>query len=109
MIGYNPIPIPTVIEDTKLPSLSQCLHLLTSIRKEALAAHDLARAHMARFGAQGFKPFKLGNKVWLEATNLHFPNHSHKLSPKWEGQFSIIQVLSPLNYHLKLPDHKNLA
>ncbi|KAI5116101.1 hypothetical protein M0805_000056 [Coniferiporia weirii] len=28
---------------------------------------------------------------------------SRKLAPKWEGPFSIIQVLSPLNYHLKLP------
>ncbi|KAI5116973.1 hypothetical protein M0805_002060, partial [Coniferiporia weirii] len=104
MMGYNPIPIPSVIEDTDLPSLSQRLRLLTSIRKEALAAHDLAHTHMARFRTQGFKPFKLGDKVWLEATNLHFPNRSRKLSPEQEGPFSIIQVLSPLNYHLKLPD-----
>ncbi|KAI5115935.1 hypothetical protein M0805_007711 [Coniferiporia weirii] len=58
---------------------------------------------MVRHGARGFCPFKLGDKVWLEATNLHFPNRSHKLAPKWEGPFPIIQVLSPLNYRLSLP------
>ncbi|KAI5115147.1 hypothetical protein M0805_004614 [Coniferiporia weirii] len=58
---------------------------------------------MARYGARGFQPFKLGDKVWLEATNLHFPNRSRKLAPKREGPFPITQVLSPLNYHLKLP------
>ncbi|KAI5115866.1 hypothetical protein M0805_004672 [Coniferiporia weirii] len=58
---------------------------------------------MAHHGTHGFKPFKLGDRVWLEATNLHFPNRSCKLAPKWEGPFPIIQVLSPLNYHLKLP------
>ncbi|KAI5115048.1 hypothetical protein M0805_007799 [Coniferiporia weirii] len=58
---------------------------------------------MAQHGTHGFHPFKLGDKVWLEATNLHFPNRSRKLAPKREGPFPIIQVLSPLNYRLKLP------
>ncbi|THH04063.1 hypothetical protein EW145_g5803 [Phellinidium pouzarii] len=58
---------------------------------------------MAHHTSRNFTPFKLGNKVWLEATHLHFPNRSHKLSPKWEGPFTIEQVLSPLNYCLKLP------
>ncbi|KAI5115276.1 hypothetical protein M0805_009568 [Coniferiporia weirii] len=74
ILGYDPIPIPPVIEDTEIPSLTLHLRLLSSIRKEALAAHDLACAHMAHYGARGFRPFKLGDKVWLEATNLHFPN-----------------------------------
>ncbi|KAI5120859.1 hypothetical protein M0805_008232 [Coniferiporia weirii] len=103
ILGYDPIPIPPVIEDTDIPSLSLRLRLLSSIRKEVLTAHDLARTHMAQHGARGFKPFKLGDKVWLEATNLHFPNRSCKLAPKQEGPFPIIQVLSPLNYRLKLP------
>lgn len=103
ILGYNPIPIPPVIESTNLPSLSERLRHLSSIRKEALAAHDLARLHMARHSSRKFTPFKLGDKVWLEATNLHFPNRSRKLSPKREGPFVIEQVLSPLNYRLQLP------
>ncbi|THH06574.1 hypothetical protein EW145_g4001 [Phellinidium pouzarii] len=58
---------------------------------------------MAHHTSCKFTPFKLGNNVWLEATHLHFPNQSHKLIPKWEGPFTIKQVLSPLNYCLKLP------
>ncbi|KAI5115587.1 hypothetical protein M0805_008605 [Coniferiporia weirii] len=88
ILRYDPIPIPPVIEDTQIPSLSLHLRLLSSNWKEALAAHDLARAHMVRYGSHGFQPFKLGDKVWLEATNLHFPNRL---------------LLSPLNYRLKLP------
>ncbi|KAI5117424.1 hypothetical protein M0805_007775 [Coniferiporia weirii] len=103
ILGYDPIPIPPVIENTDIPSLSQRLQLLASIWKEALAAHDLPRTHMAQHGSHSFHPFKLNNKVWLEATNLHFPNRSCELAPKWEGPFSIIQVLSLLNYQLNLP------
>ncbi|THH00881.1 hypothetical protein EW145_g7016 [Phellinidium pouzarii] len=103
ILGYNPIPIPPAIEPTNLPSLSERLRLLSTIRKEALAAHDLAQLHMARHTSRNFTPFKLGDKVWLEATHLHFPNRSRKLSPKREGPFTIKQVLSPLNYRLKLP------
>ncbi|KAI5116197.1 hypothetical protein M0805_001530 [Coniferiporia weirii] len=85
ILGYEPIPIPPVIEDTQIPSLSLRLKLLSSIWKEALAAHDLARTHMARHGARGFKPFKLGDKwagypssenQWLPETEL---SHATKL------------------------------
>ena len=41
--------------------------------------------------------------MWLEATNLHFPNRPRKFSPKREGPFTIEKVLSPLSYRLKLP------
>ena len=50
-----------------------------------------------------FSPWKVGNKVWLETTNLHLQYPCKKLSPKWLGPFKITQVLSPLVYRLKLP------
>ena len=50
-----------------------------------------------------FKPFEIGQKVWLEATNLRIPNRQPKLSPKREGPFSIKNVLSNLVYELNLP------
>lgn len=91
------------IESSDVPSLSQRLANLTAIRKEALAAHDLARMHMQRHIHNKFVPFKEGQQVWLEATNLHFPNRPRKFSPKREGPFTIEKVLSPLSYRLKLP------
>ena len=88
---------------TDIPSLSQRLQELTEIRREALAAHELARMHMARHANRGFKPFKLGDKVWLEATNLRTPNRSKKMTPKREGPFTIERVISPLTYQLAIP------
>ena len=50
-----------------------------------------------------FVPWKTGDKVWLEATNLRLHYPSRKLAPKRHGPFEIIQVLSPLMYKLQLP------
>lgn len=50
-----------------------------------------------------FKPFKLGNKVWLEAKNLKLKIPYRKLQPKQEGPFEITKVLSPWTYQLQLP------
>ena len=50
-----------------------------------------------------FSPWKVGDKVWLEATNLQIPYPSRKLAPKCHSPFEITQVLSPLTYRLRLP------
>ena len=50
-----------------------------------------------------FSPWKVGNKVWLETSNLRLQYPCRKLSPKRLGPFKITQVLSPLVYRLKLP------
>ena len=50
-----------------------------------------------------FVPWKTGDKVWLEATNLRLHYPSRKLAPKRHGPFEIIRVLSPLTYKLRLP------
>jgi hypothetical protein len=50
-----------------------------------------------------FKPFKVGDKVWLESKNLKIGYPTRKLSPKQEGPFVIQEVLSRLSYRLKLP------
>ena len=48
------------------------------------------------------KPFKKGQKVWLESCNLHIPYASQKLAPKQEGPFPIQKVLGPVTYQLQL-------
>ena len=50
-----------------------------------------------------FKPWKVGEKVWLDGKNLHLHYPSKKLAPKREGPFEISQVLSPVSYRLRLP------
>ena len=58
---------------------------------------------MRERNTQSFSPWKVGDKVWLEATNLRLNYPSRKLAPKRQGPFKIAQVLSPLTYCLCLP------
>ena len=58
---------------------------------------------MRECSTRSFTPWKVGDKVWLEATNLRLQYPSRKLSPKRQGPFEITQVLSPLTYRLQLP------
>jgi len=47
--------------------------------------------------------YQEGDLVWLEGRHLHTNQPTAKLAPKRHGPFSIVQVMSPVNYRLKLP------
>ena len=47
--------------------------------------------------------FVLGDLVWLDARNLKIKTSSKKLSPKRYRPYSILEQLSPVTYHIKLP------
>ena len=47
--------------------------------------------------------FKVGDQEWLEGRHLRVSQLTAKLAPKRHGPFQIIQVMSPVNYCLKLP------
>ena len=68
-----------------------------------MAAHELARTHMADRRKSTFVPFKKGQKVWLDSKNLKMLYHK-KMAPKREGPFVIMEVLGPITYRLKLPN-----
>lgn len=104
LYGYHPIAIPdTINSHSQIPSVQGRLTELSLLRKEALAAQELARNRMIRHSSSKFTPFNPGQKVWLEATNLNTPNRATKLSPKREGPFIIKNKLSDLVYELELP------
>ena len=50
-----------------------------------------------------FKPWKVGDKVWLKTRNLKLQVPSRKLSAKQIGLFKITQVVSTVAFWLKLP------
>ena len=50
-----------------------------------------------------YQPFTLGDKVWLEGTNLATMHPSHKLAAKCHGPFKITMVISPVVYRLEIP------
>src|SRR5258708_3161983 len=100
--GTKPIALPKVIHRTNAPIAEGCLIMLKIAREEALAAHDLARQKMMQRTMCYSKPFKLGQKVWLESKNLRIPYPSRKLAPKREVPFLIKQVMAPVTYSLTL-------
>jgi len=52
----------------------------------------------------GFKGFEVGNKVWLEGTNIKRPYDSRKLSPKRYGPFEVVTKISHVAYRINLPE-----
>ena len=91
------------IRKTFLLTLENCLFALNEAQKEALAAHKSTQQIMRKWTTKTFTLWKVGDKVWLEATNLHLQYPSRKLTPRHQGPFEISQVLSPIIYHLWLP------
>ena len=69
MLGYEPHAYPP-LGKSFLPSLENRLLSLLEVRKEALATHETARRIMRERNFRMFTPWKIGNKVWLETTNL---------------------------------------
>ena len=102
MMEYEPITLPTVLPSSSVPAMELCLKELTAARNEALAAHELACQVMAARTWKPFTPFKKGDKVWLEARNLKWHVANPKFTPKREGPFTIVKVLSPITYEWKL-------
>ena len=100
--GYKPRAYPP-LEKTFLLALESHLAILKEAQKEALAAHETAHQIMKEQNTWNFSPWKVGDKMWLEAINLHFNYPSRKLAFKSQGPFKIAQVLSPLTYYLYLP------
>jgi hypothetical protein len=52
---------------------------------------------------RGFKGFKVGDRVWLEGTNLKIAYPTRKIAPRREGPFRVIEKVSRLAYKLQLP------
>ncbi len=49
--------------------------------------------------------YQVGDKVWLDTTNLHLPRPKKKLDDKRVGPFTILDKAGASAYKLKLPPH----
>ena len=103
IMGYEPTAIPLAAERSDVPAVAKRLQEIQAMRSEAQAAHELTRHRMASQKEAHFTPFQKGQKVWLEATNLHTPSRPAKFTPKREGPFTVKNRLSDLVYELDLP------
>ena len=101
MMGYEPRAYPP-LGKTFLPHLENRLSNLSKAHDEAQAAHKLAQLRMKEQITSRFTPWKVGEKVWLETTNLHM-NGPKKLQMKRTGLFEIEEVISQTVFHLRIP------
>jgi len=53
---------------------------------------------------QKYKDFQIGDKVWLEGTNLKQIEGTPKLSPRRYRPFGVATKISHVAYHLNLPE-----
>ena len=100
--GYEPTTYPSDIANP--PGLADDrLELLAANRDKAIIAHRRAQEAMVAWKpGLAYKKFEVGDKVWLDARNLHLKT-TCKLTPRRLGPFEIIEEISPVVYKLQLP------
>ena len=101
MMGYEPqayLPLGR----TFLLNLESRLSNLSTARDDAQAAHKQAQLKMKERITSKYTPWKVGDKVWLETTNLHM-NGPKKLQMKRTGPFEVEEVISCMAFRLHIP------
>ena len=100
--GYEPTAHPSDIANP-LGLADDQLEQLAANRDKAVIAHKRAQEAMIAWKpGLAYKKFKVGDKVWLVARNLHLKT-MHKLTPRRLRPFEIIEEILPVVYKLWLP------
>jgi Chromo (CHRromatin Organisation MOdifier) domain len=107
LMGYTPrlhvsttpshIPEATSRHNRLLLARTKVLMAIRNVQ-QMLLKHALRKK-----GQRHFHPFTVGQKVWLEGTNLKTSHPTKKFALKCYGPFSIMDVISPVVYCLTLP------
>jgi hypothetical protein len=100
LMGYNPhadwISVPS-----PLPQVTLRLEQLKQAQETAQQL--MIKAQQSWVKHCDTPKYKEGDQVWLEGKNLRINQPTAKLAPRRHGPFKVIQVMSPVNYHLELP------
>ena len=93
---------------SRLPAVKHLKeHLMEVQRRVQEAMHHAQRLIVLqgerKRGKRTFKPYRIGDKVWLEGTNLKLSHPSSKLAARRYGPFKVSKVISPVVYQLELP------
>ena len=100
-MGYQPCAQWTP-KGTPNPYVEDQMTFLGQLRQEAQTNILRAQSLLARTPKE-FTPFSKGDLIWLEGMNIKTMHPTAKLAPKCHGPFEIMEVLSDVTYHLKLP------
>ena len=100
LMGYNPW-----ADWTDRPSpIPQVALRLDQFKKARKHAQELmTKAQKSWVNNKDMPKLQVGDQVWLEGRHLHTNQPTTKLAPRRHGPFPITQVMSPVNYRLKLP------
>src|SRR5712672_3596755 len=101
ILGYTPLAHQPSRDTTGIPDLNARIQSIKEAREQAQEA--LKHTQEAMIKESKFKGFKIGNKVWLEGTNIKRPYNSQKLSPKQYGPFKVVAKISNVAYKLNIP------
>ena len=100
MMGYEPWAYPS-LGKTFLPNLESRLMDLSTARNDSQATYKIAQQKMKEQITSKFTLWKVGDKVWLETTNLHM-NGPKKLQMKCTGPFEGKEVISQTAFCLRI-------
>ena len=100
LMGYNPHADWT---DCPSPIPQVALHLDQFKHAQKHAEELMIKAQKSWVRNKDTPKYKVGDQVWLEGHHLRTNQPTTKLAPRRHGPFKIVQVMSPVNYRLKLP------
>ncbi len=100
LYGFNPCADWT---DKPSPIPQVALRLDQFKRARQRAQELMVKAQKSWVSHKSMPKYQQGDLVWLEGRHLRTNQPTAKLAPKRHGPFSIVQVMSPVNYQLKLP------
>jgi hypothetical protein len=97
-------------KDTAFPAINQrqdCLKQLHKRAQDALtkAQQLVVQRSECKKEQRSYMPYKKGDWVWLEGTNLCITHPMSKLTAWCYGPFTVEKVISPVVFKLWLPQH----
>ena len=100
LMGYNPHADWTD-HSSPIPQVALQLNQFKQARKHA--EELMVKAQKSWVKNRDTPKYKVGDQVWLEGHHLRTNQPTMKLVPRRHGPFRVVQVMSPVNYHLELP------
>lgn len=104
--GHNPTFTNLPSKQQASPAAEGVADRLAEVQEELKATMKTAQERMTRFYDEnhGATPkINIGDKVWLEATNINTDRPSRKLSARRLGPFKVKEAISTHAYRLELP------
>jgi hypothetical protein len=104
IMGYVPC-MEQIKKPSPVPQVEEQLAELERVRKVAWEAMLKAQAmlRVKNLGGRKFQPYKEGEQVWIEGTNLKTLYPSAKLGPKQYGPFEVLKQFSNAVYQVEIP------